>query len=122
MNALIGVWLYASLIYQGKPMDRPDPALIMKISFLSSTTNEIFYYRNNEVGFCKRTATYYVKDGMLHQEIIAVDPNNADYCSQDTDMQMGQVSATPFEVKDETLYLTLPLGEETLTYVWQKEI
>jgi hypothetical protein len=121
MNSLIGAWLYASLIYQGVPMNKPNPDLIMSISFISDTTNEIYYYRNNETGFCKRTAAYIVADGILRQEVIAVDENNASFCSQDTDMQIGNVSNTPYEVKNDQLLLTLPLGEENLIFVWQKQ-
>lgn len=122
MNALMGIWFYASLIYQGAPMNKPNPDLIMQISFLNSTTNEIFYYRKNEPGFCKRTANYSVQDGILHQQVIALDENNADYCSQDTDMQLGNISNTPYEIKDEKLLLTLPLGEENIIFVWEKQM
>jgi hypothetical protein len=122
MNSLIGVWLYASLIYQGVPMNKPNPDLIMSISFISDTTNEIYYYRKNEAGFCKRTASYIVADGILRQEVIAVDENNASFCSQDTDMQLGNISNTPYEIKDQKLLLTLPLGEENLIFVWEKQI
>jgi hypothetical protein len=121
MNSLIGAWLYASLIYQGVPMNKPNPDLIMSISFINDTTNEIYYYRKNETGFCKRTASYFVADGILRQEVIAVDENNASFCSQDTDMQLGSISNTPYEIKNDQLLLTLPLGEENLIFVWQKQ-
>lgn len=122
MGTLMGIWFYASLIYQGTPMNKPNPDLIMQISFLNSTTNEIFYYRKNEPGFCKRTANYSIQDGILHQEVTALDENNADYCSQDTDMQLGNISNTPYEIQDDKLLLTLPLGEENIIFVWEKQI
>jgi hypothetical protein len=120
MNPLIGLWFYVSLIYQGLPMDKPNPDLIISVNFINDTTNEIFYYRENEPGFCKRTASYIVGDGILRQEVISVDENNASFCSQDTDMQLGNISNTPFEIKDEQLLLTLPLGEENIIFVWKK--
>jgi hypothetical protein len=121
MNSLIGIWLYVSLIYQGAPMNKPNPDLIMSISFINETTNEIFYYRRNEPGFCKRTASYIVSNGILQQEVISVDDNNASFCAQDTDMQLGNISNTPYEIKGQQLLLTLPLGEENLIFVWEKD-
>jgi hypothetical protein len=121
MTELIGVWLYASLIYQGTAISKPNPDLMMNISFLNASTNEIFYYRKNEPGFCKRTATYSIADGILQQVVIAVDDNNANFCSQDTDMQIGNISNTPYEIKGEQLLLSLPLGEENLIFVWEKQ-
>lgn len=120
MNSLIGIWMYASLIYQGQPIPRPNEALKMYFTFENNYTNEIFYYRENERGFCRRKANYKLENGMLHQTITSVDENNADFCSQDSDMQMGASSTVKYEVIDGKFHLYLPLGEETLIYVWEK--
>lgn len=120
MNSLIGLWLYTSLIYQGQPMDRPNLALKMYYSFESESVNEIFYYRDNEPGSCRRKAEYQIVDSEIRQKVTTVDAANADSCGQDTDMQLGNYSATKFEIIGNKLYLHLPLGEEILTYVWEK--
>lgn len=120
MSSLIGIWLYTSLIYQGQPIPRPNPALQIYYTFESHEINEIFYYRTGEEGFCKRKAKYQIKDNEIEQTVISVDENNAGYCGQDTDMQVGFTSRTKFEIIDDALLLHLPLGEETLIYVWKK--
>lgn len=120
MNSLVGIWVYAALIYQGKPIPPPNPDLKIYYSFETEQTNEIFYYRNNEKGFCKRKAEYKIVGSEIQQTVISTDEGNADFCSQDTDMQIGNFSKTKFEVIDNKLYLHLPLGEETLTYIWEK--
>jgi hypothetical protein len=120
MNSLIGIWLYSSLIYQGHPTPRPDDSLKMYYSFENNNTNEIFYYRSNEEGFCKRKATYEVKNDEILQTVVSVDENNANFCAQDRDMQIGQVSTVKYSIVDNQLLLELPLGEETLTYVWDR--
>lgn len=121
MSTLIGLWLYASLIYQGQPIPRPDEKLIMHFIFNNSTENEILYHRQNETGFCRRTAKYSVVNDQLIQEVIAVDPLNAPYCSEDTDMRIGFKSVSKFEVKGDEMYLYLPLGEEEIIYVWKRQ-
>ncbi len=120
MNSLIGIWMYASLIYQGQPIPRPNPALQMYFTFESNSMNEIFYYRTGENGFCKRKATYHVEQDQIIQTVISLDENNADFCGQDTDMQIGNVSKTKFEIIDGSLKLFLPLGDETLIFVWSR--
>lgn len=120
MSSLIGLWLYTSLIYQGQPLARPNPELQMYYSFENESVNEIFYYRKGEAGSCRRKAEYEVVNSEIRQKVTVVDASNADVCAQDTDMQQDSYSITKFEIIGNKLYLHLPLGEETLTYVWEK--
>jgi hypothetical protein len=120
VSSIIGIWLYASLIYQGHPVARPDPALQMYFTFESDSVNEIFYYRTGETGFCKRRASYRVEQDEIIQTVISVDENNADFCGQDSDMQLGQTSKVKYQIVDNDLWLYLPLGDETLIYVWSR--
>jgi hypothetical protein len=121
MNSLIGIWMYSSLIYQGQPIPKPNPDLKMYYTFKSDQQNEIYYYRENENGFCRRTASYEVLDNTrLIQKVVEVDPDNADFCGQDPDMQLGTTTEVNFEIKNDKLYLELQLGEDTLVYVWEK--
>lgn len=120
MNSLIGLWVYASLIYQGKPIPPPNPDLKIYYNFESENRNELFYYRVNENGTCRRQAEYQINNTELKQTVISTDSTNASFCTDDTDMQMGNVSVTKYEIKDNKLYLYLSLGEEYLIYVWEK--
>lgn len=121
MNELIGIWMYVSLIYQGQPMPKPNPELKMTYTFYNNYINEIFYYRENETGFCKRKAEYKLQSDTIIQKVVEVDPANSFNCDQDTDMQMNNISAAKYIVEKNKLYLILPLGDETLTYVWEKQ-
>ena len=121
MNALIGIWFYTSLIYHGTEMPRPNEALKIYFTFENTSINEVFYYREGEHGTCRRKATYSVDGDKLIQKVISVDDANADFCGQDPDMQLGHESVTKFYIKNEKFYLELPLGEETLTYIWEKQ-
>lgn len=120
MEHLIGIWLYTSLIYQGVPYPRPDTNLQMYFIFNTETENQLFYYRNSETGHCKRTAHYFFEQNKIYQTVTNVDSTNAPECADDPDMQLGRESISDLEVTESCMYLTLPLGDETLTYVWQK--
>lgn len=120
MNHLIGIWLYTSLIYQGAPVPRPDENLQMYFIFTGENENQLFYYRKDREGECRRTASYYYDQNKIYQKITSVDPSNAAECESDPDMQLGRESISELEVNESCMYLTLPLGDETLTYVWQR--
>jgi hypothetical protein len=120
MNSLIGIWVFTAIIYQGQLAPLPNPNLHLQFTFLSASQNELFYFRDNERGFCRRSATYQLKDSYLHQEVTEVDPENNSSCAADTDMQLGKVSKTLYEIKDDKMYLHLSLGDNELQYVFTK--
>src|SRR5215218_7481373 len=107
MNSLLGIWLFTAVIYQNQLAPPPNPSLQLRISFLSSTRNEIFYYRTNERGYCRRWAEYHIENTDLIQKVVEVDPDNDASCASDVDMQMDSISKTAFEIKDEKLHLHL---------------
>lgn len=120
MEHLIGIWLYTSLIYRGTPIPPLDENLQMYFIFNNENENQLFYYRTSAEGQCRRTATYSYRDNKLYQKIVSADASNAANCSEDPDMQPGRETVSDLEVTENCMYLTLPLGDETLTYVWQK--
>ena len=119
-NQLIGLWMYSGLIFQGAPMPKPSPELVIYFQFENQYENTLYYFRQGERGFCERKASYSVEGNQLKQTITTVNPQNADVCSQDPDMQKDRSSSTEFEIKDGQLYLHLQLGEDKLIYVWSK--
>ncbi len=121
MSSLIGIWLFTSVIYQSQMIPPPNPALKLRFAFLNETQNEIFYYRTGERGYCRRWATYHIEDSNLIQEVTEVDPGNDSSCGGDTDMQKGNISKTFFELKEDKLFLHLPLGNEGIQYVFSHD-
>lgn len=112
--------MYVSIIYQNNPLPPPNPSLKIYYNFHSESENELFYYRENENGTCRRSAKYKIDNSRIEQTVTSVDSENAFFCDQDTDMQLGNISNVKYEIKDDTLYLYLPLGEEGIIYVWKK--
>lgn len=120
LDSLLGIWMFTGLIFQGTPIDKPNPELVIYYNFYSESENSILYYRRGQNGFCERKAYYSVKQNQIIQKVYATDPDNIDSCDQDPDMQINRLSFTKFEIKDGQLLLHLPLGEDQLTYVWSR--
>lgn len=121
MNSIIGVWVFVAVIYHGELMPKPNPNLNIIFEFKEDQTNNLFYNRNDENGFCERNATYSFKDNSLVQKNYWVNPKNQMSCAQDADMQLDYESITKAVVNEQQLYLDLQLGDEVLTYIWQKK-
>jgi hypothetical protein len=120
MNSLLGIWLFTSIFYQGAVRPPPNPDLKIYYTFQSESQNELYYYRTNESGFCRRWADYKINQGNLIQNVTATDVDNNNECSLDTDMQMGNHSEVHFEIINDDLHLFLQLGEEEIRYIFKK--
>lgn len=121
MNALLGLWLFTSLIYQGQPMPPPNPDLRIYYQFEDTGINTLHYYREGEQGFCERRAVFEYANQNLMQQVVWVHPENAPWCGQDLDMQLGYQSWSPAILQDGKLHLSVQMGDENLIYVWEKQ-
>lgn len=122
MNTLLlGSWLFVALFYRGEVLPLPNEDLRQYYNFNSQSENELFYFRVGERGACRRKAHYEIKESVIEQTVTEVDSDNADFCSQDPDMQMGAFSIVPFELKNNQLWMTVPLGEEDIVFIFEKE-
>ena len=122
LSLILGLWLWTGLVYQGHELPPPNPALKIWFTFEADGTNTLHYYREGEPGFCERRALYSFDGAYLTQQIIWVHPQNADFCGQDVDMQLGRESRTRIEVESNKLKLHLHLGDEDLIHVWTRQL
>lgn len=118
-TSLLGIWLFTSLIYHGSPMPKPNPNLVMTINFISDSENILRYARIGEAGFCERKALYVYDGKHLQQQVTWVNPQNNDSCNQDLDMQLNRYTNTDVQLNNNNLLMTLGLGDEVLTFVWE---
>ena len=121
MSNLIGVWIFTALLYKGEVIPPPNPNLHIFMTFQNQVQNEIYYYRSNESGFCRRLANYNLNEDILEQTVTYVDPENNSECSMDTDMQLNNYSKVHYYIKNEQLHLELTLGEENIEYIFDKK-
>lgn len=119
-ESIIGLWLFTSLIYQGQSMPLPNPQLKIHYEFLDTGINTLRYKRDNEEGFCERRAAYEFSGRKLIQQVTWVNPQNAFWCGQDTDMQLGNQSWSDAWIANGKFYLSVPMGEENIIYVWDR--
>lgn len=119
-QAILGMWLFTSLIYQGQSMPLPNPDLKIYYEFFADGTNTLYYHRKGEEGFCERRATFEFNNEQIAQEVVWVNPDNAIWCGQDTDMQLGYRSWNKARLVNQELHLSLPMGEEEIIYIWSK--
>lgn len=115
---IIGVWRFVGHVYRGEVIPPFNDKLVLTFEFLEDGTNILKWYRLGENGFCERTANYQYDGKNLVQEVIAVNPKNSFECGQDSDMRIGTKSISSFYKNANNMYLELPLGEETLIYIW----
>lgn len=119
-QTILGMWLFTSLIYQGASMPLPNPDLKITYEFLDTGINTLHYYRKGEQGFCERRAAFEFSGQRMTQQVIWVNPKNAIWCDQDTDMQLGNRSWSDAWIEGKKFYLSIPLSEEEIIYVWDR--
>ena len=120
-SVLLGSWLFVALFYREQILPLPNPDLRQYYTFNSESENELFYFRLGEQGTCGRKALYEIKGTTIEQTVTEVNADNAEFCSQDSDMQLDAFSIVPFEIKKNQLWLSLPLGEENIVFIFEKE-
>ncbi|WP_413558926.1 hypothetical protein [Bdellovibrio sp. HCB209] len=120
-ESIVGLWLFTSLLYQGHEIPRPNPALQIQYEFSEDGTNSLRYHRDDEEGFCERRALYQFAEETLLQEVMWVNPQNASWCGQDSDMQLGRKTLSHVWFKDGRLYLDIGMGDEIISYIWNRQ-
>lgn len=118
-SELIGKWQAIGYIYQETLIQPPDPQLTLTFQFFEDGTDILYWKNKNEDFFCERTGKWFVKDGILFDEIVSTNPANHWDCSADPDMEIGRKNESQFWVKDGFLNTVIPLGDENLVYVWK---
>lgn len=119
-DAIIGHWQYVGHIYEGQVQDPINPDLILTFQFNDDGSDRLHWERKNEPGFCERHGQYEYSGEILIDQVTWVNPNNSFECGKDPDMRLGNKTQTRLIYNEGKLYMDLPLGDKTLTYIWQK--
>lgn len=121
-SEFFGKWLYYKMVYKGELIDPLNPQLVMIFTFQENGINNLSFHKNDEEGFCERTAVWMYDDAKkeLHQQVTWANPANRADCSNDPDFQVGHESFSPFKLDQGQLYLSVPLSDETVQLVWKK--
>ncbi|GIL17751.1 MAG: hypothetical protein BroJett040_15020 [Oligoflexia bacterium] len=119
-DQILGTWKNIGFIYQGEFRLPLNPNLILLFEFHADGTNEIFWARQNEPGFCERKGKYSIIDHRLEDEVVWINPDNNIECSQDPDMRLGRKASNEIRFKDGKFHLYLSLAGDPFIYVFDR--
>lgn len=115
------VWRYTGFIFEDTHYPAPNPELMVTFEFSDEGISKLYWKRANEDYFCERLAKYFLKDSILEQETIWLNPENHFSCQNDPDMQMGKITFNHIRMPDSlTLHLYLELNGKPFIYVLER--
>lgn len=120
-ETLWGRWKFMEYIYENQRHPRLNPNLNLFFEFNETGSNRLWWYRDNEKGFCERVGMYQFDSQLLIDEVAWVHPQNQAECSQHPDMQMGQKATNTVTFENGHLHLHLTLKGQPFIYIWHKQ-
>ncbi|MCB9025249.1 MAG: hypothetical protein H6625_02955 [Bdellovibrionaceae bacterium] len=118
---ILGRWKFVEYIYEGQKLPIPNRNLNLLFEFHETKSNRLWWFRDNEPGFCERIGLYTYENETLTDNVVWVNPDNHVECSQHPDMRMGQIAKNKVTFENGKLYLHLSLKGQPLIYVWEKQ-
>jgi len=118
--SIVGKWEFTSYLYNGRELPKPNPDLNITFEFKDDGMSRLYWDRNQEVGFCERTAQYQYSERFIFETIVWVNPKNSFDCGRDPDMQLGRSSQTEYRITNNRLETRVLVGDLDVWYIWQK--
>ena len=98
-SPILGKWKFTEYIYEGKSLPLPNPHLNLFFEFNETGSDRLWWYRNNEDGFCERIGVYKYENEILEDQVVWVNPDNHLECAQHQDMKLGQNAKNKLHLK-----------------------
>jgi hypothetical protein len=117
---LSGQWQYYKTLYNGEEMPPRDPRLQLIFEFKDNGEDRLYWTYDEGQTFCERRGKYEFSENILKDEVVWVNPDNAPECGADPDMQQGRTTSSPASIVDNELQIEIPLGSESIIYVWKR--
>ena len=116
---ILGNWKFIGYIYHDSfnPPLNPDLELIFRYS--ADGTDDLYWDRKGETGFCERHGNFSVAGNTYNDEVTWTNPKNNIDCAQDPDMQVGKKTSTNIQIVKGQLQLNLGLAGEPFIYVFE---
>ena len=121
VSEIIGQWKFVEYIYEGKTLPLPNPNLNLYFEFNETGSDRLWWFRNNEPGFCERIGLFKYENELLEDQVVWVHPDNHVECSKHEDMRMGQNAKNKVVIVDDKLHLYLSLKGQPFIYVWERQ-
>lgn len=120
-TVLDGRWKFAKMRYQDQLLDPPNPDLHIFFEFWGDGSDRLSWSRVGEKGFCDRRGKFAVGADRFTEVITWVNPANNPECGRDPDMQLGRETTNVYRIAEGRLEIDGNLGDETLTYIWERQ-
>lgn len=118
---IVGHWGYSHALYKGQVQPKRDPDMFLNYQF-DLNGNSILSWHNLRTGlFCLRYGKFSLVDGIIHDKVVNLDPDNSLTCAEDPDMRLNTETATPYSFNGDQLLLHLSIGSDPFVFVWTKE-
>lgn len=116
-----GSWKFVKMRYHDQLMDPPNPDLNIFFEFFDDGTDRLSWWRVGEPGFCERRGAFTAGAALFIDLITWVNPANNSDCSRDPDMWSGRETSSVYRRRAQFLEIDANLGNESLTYIWEKQ-
>lgn len=126
---IVGTWVFSKIRQdQGQQqnearvmMPAPDSDLLITFEFDPGGMNRLHWTRKNEKAFCERRGQYRFTSEVLQDLVVWTHPENDLKCQQDPEMKLGTMTASPAQIVDGKLELGLGVGDQIVTYIWERK-
>lgn len=118
---IVGQWRYIGHYYRDQFQLPYNPDLVLLFHFSEDSQSRLTWYRLGEMGFCDRKGQYKWDGSTLFEKVLWVNYKNAPDCGKDPDMRLGSESRSKLKRLKNQLFLSLPLGEEELIYIFEPD-
>lgn len=118
---LHGRWNLVALSSEGHRMPVPNPLLHLFFEFNEVGLARLYYWREDEIGFCERTSFYWFHeaDQVISQRVVWLNPANRSDCGRDPDMRLHVETWTPVQLSNHELQLRVRLGDRDINYIFE---
>lgn len=120
LESLVGEWEFTSVLIDG--VERPpfNPKLHLHFLFRANQFDRLWWWRDDEAGFCDRWGRYSFDGKVVYEKVVWVNPDNESSCQMDPDMKLGREARIPIRFLNQRMVIDFDVNGKTVGYVWSR--
>lgn len=120
LESLVGEWEFTSVLIDG--VERPpfNPKLHLHFLFRANQFDRLWWWRDDEAGFCDRWGRYSFDGKVVNEKVVWVNPDNESSCQMDPDMKLGREALIPIHFLEQRMVIDFDVNGKTVGYVWTR--
>jgi hypothetical protein len=116
---IVGQWEHSHYLYRGSRLPKRDPNSRMQLNYEASGSGSSYWYLAESDQYCEKAFSYHVEGNSVHEIVLSVSDQNSIDCVNHPEMQVGAELVYKIGREQNELYLDVPLGDESLVYVFE---